>query len=142
MTICRTSKCPAAVWRSPRSRVRRPPSPPAPASSARYSPPSAPTPRPRSGASLGTRRFSGPYLRDALLDIGVGCETLETVTSWANLDALKTAVTAALSEALPEPTVVMCHISHTYATGASLYFTVVYRQDGEPSNSGWPPNAR
>jgi alkyldihydroxyacetonephosphate synthase len=77
-------------------------------------------------------RFSGPYLRDALLDIGVGCETLETVTSWANLDALKAAVTAALSEALPEPTVVMCHISHTYATGASLYFTVVYRQDGEP----------
>ena len=54
------------------------------------------------------------------------------MTSWANLDALKTAVTAALSEALPEPTVVMCHISHTYATGASLYFTVVYRQDGEP----------
>lgn len=77
-------------------------------------------------------RFSAPYMRDALLDIGVGCETLETVTSWANLDALKAAVTAALSASLPEPTVVMCHISHTYATGASLYFTVVYRQDGDP----------
>ncbi|QKT09313.1 FAD-binding oxidoreductase [Gordonia sp. X0973] len=77
-------------------------------------------------------RFSGPYLRDALLDIGVGCETLETVTTWSNLDKLKTAVTAALTEALPEPTVVMCHISHTYATGASLYFTVVYRQDDTP----------
>ncbi len=77
-------------------------------------------------------RFSGPYLRDALLDIGVGCETLETVTTWAKLDEVKAAVTAALTEALPEPAVVMCHISHTYATGASLYFTVVYRQQGDP----------
>ncbi len=76
-------------------------------------------------------RFSGPYLRDALLDIGVGCETLETVTTWAKLDDVKAAVTAALNEALPDPTVVMCHISHTYATGASLYFTVVYRQDDD-----------
>ncbi|NNG96140.1 FAD-binding oxidoreductase [Gordonia araii NBRC 100433] len=76
-------------------------------------------------------RFSGPYLRDALLDIGVGCETLETVTTWAKLDEVKAAVTASLTEVLPEPTVVMCHISHTYATGASLYFTVVYRQDGD-----------
>ncbi|MFT4200768.1 FAD-binding oxidoreductase [Gordonia sp. (in: high G+C Gram-positive bacteria)] len=76
-------------------------------------------------------RFSGPYLRDALLDIGVGCETLETVTTWAKLDELKAAVNAALAAALPEPVVVMCHISHTYATGASLYFTVVYRQEGD-----------
>ncbi|GED96181.1 FAD-binding oxidoreductase [Gordonia crocea] len=77
-------------------------------------------------------RFSGPYLRDALLDIGVGCETLETVTTWAKLEEVKAAVTAALAEALPEPVVVMCHISHTYATGASLYFTVVYRQGDDP----------
>ncbi|GAA3024409.1 FAD-binding oxidoreductase [Gordonia defluvii] len=76
-------------------------------------------------------RFSGPYLRDALLDIGVGCETLETATTWARLAEVKTAVTTALAAVLPEPTVVMCHLSHTYATGASLYFTVVYRQEGD-----------
>lgn len=77
-------------------------------------------------------RFNAPYLRDALLDIGVGCETLETATVWSKVDAVKAAVTTALTSALPEPTVVMCHISHTYAAGASLYFTVVYRQEGDP----------
>lgn len=77
-------------------------------------------------------RFNAPYLRDALLDVGVGCETLETATIWSNVDDVKAAVTAALTAALPEPTVVMCHISHTYAAGASLYFTVVYRQEGDP----------
>ncbi|MFW0789953.1 FAD-binding oxidoreductase [Gordonia sp. CPCC 205333] len=76
-------------------------------------------------------RFNAPYLRDALLEIGVGCETLETATVWSKVDAVKAAVTAALTAALPEPTVVMCHISHTYAAGASLYFTVVYRQEGD-----------
>lgn len=76
-------------------------------------------------------RFNAPYLRDALLDVGVGCETLETATVWSRVDAVKTAVTEALTAALPAPAVVMCHISHTYAAGASLYFTVVYRQEGD-----------
>ncbi|GAB17257.1 putative FAD-linked oxidase [Gordonia effusa NBRC 100432] len=76
-------------------------------------------------------RFNAPYLRDALLDIGVGCETLETATVWSKVDDVKAAVTTALTASLPEPTVVMCHISHTYAAGASLYFTVVYRQEGD-----------
>ena len=31
-------------------------------------------------------RFNAPYLRDALLDHGVFCETLETATTWSNLD--------------------------------------------------------
>ena len=31
-------------------------------------------------------RYAGPYLRDELLDRGVMVETLETATSWSNLD--------------------------------------------------------
>jgi alkyldihydroxyacetonephosphate synthase len=80
-------------------------------------------------------RFNAPYLRDALLAIGVGCETLETATTWSNLTDLKVAVTAALTEAIARsgsPALVLCHISHTYPTGASLYFTVVYRCGGDP----------
>ncbi|MGU3291227.1 FAD-binding oxidoreductase [Williamsia sp. M5A3_1d] len=86
-------------------------------------------------------RFRAPYLRDALLAIGVGCETLETATTWTKVPALREAVVAALTTALSRPAVglpdgspalVMCHISHTYPTGASLYFTVVYRMGDDP----------
>ncbi|MFC8527612.1 FAD-binding oxidoreductase [Nocardia sp. NPDC057227] len=81
-------------------------------------------------------RFGAPYLRDALLDVGVLCETLETATTWSNLSALKAAVTAALTAALQgqgTPPLVMCHVSHTYPTGASLYFTVVAKQLDDPA---------
>ncbi|MFE9788562.1 FAD-binding oxidoreductase [Nocardia salmonicida] len=80
-------------------------------------------------------RFAAPYMRDALLDVGVLCETLETATSWANLANLKVKVTGALMDALGAqgtPALVMCHISHTYPTGASLYFTVVSKQLDDP----------
>jgi alkyldihydroxyacetonephosphate synthase len=80
-------------------------------------------------------RFSAPYLRDSLLAAGALCETLETATDWSNIPALKTAVSDALTAALAEsgtPALVLCHISHVYATGASLYFTVVAGQRGDP----------
>ncbi|MFJ1706075.1 FAD-binding oxidoreductase [Kitasatospora sp. NPDC088346] len=80
-------------------------------------------------------RFDAPYLRDSLLDCGALCETLETATAWSNLDRLKGEVTAALQTALQaggSTSLVMCHISHVYATGASLYFTVLGAQKGDP----------
>jgi alkyldihydroxyacetonephosphate synthase len=80
-------------------------------------------------------RFGAPYLRDALLSAGALCETLETATNWSNLGTLKAAVTEALTAALAEtgtPALVLCHISHVYPTGASLYFTVVAGQRGNP----------
>jgi alkyldihydroxyacetonephosphate synthase len=97
----------------------------------------------RGGTSLGDGparawargRFGAPYLRDSLLDAGALCETLETATDWSNIPSLKAAVTQALTDALAEtgtPALVMCHISHVYPTGASLYFTVVAGQRGNP----------
>lgn len=80
-------------------------------------------------------RFDGPYLRDSLLDAGVFCETLETATTWANLSHLRAAVTSALREgfdAAGARSYVMCHVSHVYATGASLYFTVLAGLRGDP----------
>lgn len=79
-------------------------------------------------------RFDAPYLRDSLLKAGAICETLETATSWSNLPVLKAAVTEALTSALKASgtaALVMCHISHVYPTGASLYFTVVAGQRGD-----------
>lgn len=74
-------------------------------------------------------RFAAPYLRDALLDRGVLVETLETATTWSRLAELRAALTAALQAALADergaPVVVMGHVSHVYAEGASLYLTVV-----------------
>ncbi|WP_431962684.1 FAD-binding oxidoreductase [Nocardia sp. bgisy134] len=80
-------------------------------------------------------RFAAPYMRDALLDVGVLCETLETATTWSNIAELKAKTTAALTDSLGAqgtPALVMCHISHTYPTGASLYFTVVAKQLDDP----------
>jgi alkyldihydroxyacetonephosphate synthase len=80
-------------------------------------------------------RFGAPYLRDSLLAAGALCETLETATNWSNLGTLKAAVTDALTTSLAEsgtPALVLCHISHVYPTGASLYFTVVAGQRGNP----------
>jgi alkyldihydroxyacetonephosphate synthase len=80
-------------------------------------------------------RFAAPYMRDALLDVGVLCETLETATTWANLANLKAKVTSALTESLAGQgtlPLVMCHISHTYPTGASLYFTIIAKQLDDP----------
>ncbi|MET7327798.1 FAD-binding oxidoreductase [Nonomuraea sp. NPDC005650] len=76
-------------------------------------------------------RFSAPYLRDSLLAAGATVETLETAGFWANLPRLYDAVRLALIGALGSP-LVMCHISHVYETGASLYFTVVTAQEGDP----------
>ena len=77
-------------------------------------------------------RFHGPYLRDSLLDVGVLVETLETVTFWSNLRRVYDAVSSALTTSLGEGTLVLCHISHVYETGASLYFTVATKQSEDP----------
>lgn len=80
-------------------------------------------------------RFDAPYLRDALLGAGAVAETLETATRWSNLANLRAAVTTALTASLGAqgtPPLVMCHISHTYPTGASLYFTVACAQAADP----------
>jgi alkyldihydroxyacetonephosphate synthase len=72
-------------------------------------------------------RFNGPYLRDALLDAGAIVETLETVGFWSSLERLYESVSAAIREALTSqgtPPVILCHISHVYPAGASLYYTI------------------
>jgi alkyldihydroxyacetonephosphate synthase len=89
---------------------------------------------PRPGEAWLHSRYSGPYLRDELLTRRVFVDTLETATSWANLGTLHAAVAQALSTTLAErgtPALVMCHVSHLYPSGASLYFTFLARQEDD-----------
>ncbi|MER7246623.1 FAD-binding oxidoreductase [Kribbella sp. NPDC000426] len=85
------------------------------------------------GETWRTGRYRAPYLRDPLLDEGALVETLETAAFWSRIPALKTAVTEAILGALSAtPPLVLCHISHVYETGASLYFTVICAQSDDP----------
>ncbi|MEV6553465.1 FAD-binding oxidoreductase [Streptomyces sp. NPDC051597] len=89
-------------------------------------------------------RYNAPYLRDALLDAGAFAETLETAAFWSDIPALYEAVRTALTTTLTEagtPPLVMCHVSHVYPAGASLYFTVVSAQ-GEDAVAHWAPAKR
>ncbi len=87
------------------------------------------------GEAWRQERFEGPYLRDQLLAHGVMVDTLETATRWSNVERLHGAVGDAIAGALAAqgtPGIVMCHVSHLYETGASLYFTYIARQrDGD-----------
>jgi alkyldihydroxyacetonephosphate synthase len=78
-------------------------------------------------------RFSSPYLRDTMLDRGLGIGTLETAASWSNLqtlyDGVKTALEHAIAQTVPRPLahgMVLCHISHSWSDRASLYFTYIF----------------
>jgi alkyldihydroxyacetonephosphate synthase len=100
------------------------------------------------GLALGERpagawlrgRYAGPYLRDALLDRGVMVETLETAATWSRLAELYGAVSGALRESLSAratPPLVMCHVSHLYRSGASLYFTFIAAQEQGAELEQW-----
>ncbi|MGY1672920.1 FAD-binding oxidoreductase [Geodermatophilus sp. SYSU D00710] len=90
----------------------------------------------RVGESWRRHRYAAPYLRDRLMDAGLLVETLETAATWTALPAVYDAVRAALRASLgrgERQPLVMSHVSHGYATGASLYVTVLAdRDDGLP----------
>jgi alkyldihydroxyacetonephosphate synthase len=98
--------------------------------------------------SLGSRpgnawlrgRYDGPYLRDALLDNCFLVETLETAAEWSDLLDLYAAVREAIRttlEARGTPPLVMCHVSHLYPNGASLYFTFIAAQEQGAELEQW-----
>jgi len=72
-------------------------------------------------------RYDAPYLRDALIERGYIADSLETSTLWSNVVTVHRAVRDALARALDPHgrALVLCHLSHAYREGASLYFTFV-----------------
>ena len=95
---------------------------------------------PAPGAAWAKGRFHGAYVRDELMSRGVLVDTLETAATWTGLRDLHRDVGAALREALAARgtrAVVMCHVSHLYPTGASLYFTYFARQQAGAELEQW-----
>jgi alkyldihydroxyacetonephosphate synthase len=92
------------------------------------------------GQAWARNRYFTPYLRDDMLGRGVMVETLETATQWSDLMGLHEAVASAIRSALAErgtPALVMCHVSHLYPSGASLYFTFLARQQQGEEIEQW-----
>jgi len=83
-------------------------------------------------------RFRHPYLRDGLLDLGYATDTLETAAPWSAAAAVRSAVSGAIASALEgeqERVAVLCHISHPYRDGTSLYFTFFIRCAADPEQT-------
>ena len=85
------------------------------------------------GALYDQKKFDTPYIRDFLLDRGVLADVSETAAPWSRLALVYDAATAAAHGAFAELGVrgyVMCHLSHSYHSGACLYFTFALTPSG------------
>jgi len=80
------------------------------------------------GLSLGSyatrkwleQRYSSAYMRDPMMNAGIRIDTIETAVHYSRLVELWQAVRAYIKE--DGETLCLTHISHTYETGANLYF--------------------
>jgi len=80
-------------------------------------------------------RYEFPYLRDELLDHGIGAETFETSMTWSNLEKLRSEIYKTVEKLQKTDglkCILMSHISHSYKTGAAIYFTILYRLADNP----------
>lgn len=83
------------------------------------------------GKSFESTKYDFPHIRDYLLDRDVTTDVSETSTVWSNILPLYRQTISALRASIGESGVrpwIGCHVSHTYQTGASLYFTFGFRQ--------------
>lgn len=81
------------------------------------------------------KKFDTPYLRDFLLDMGAAGDVSETAAPWSKLIAVHENVYAAAQKAFDEIGIkgwIMSHMSHSYHSGACLYFTFAFVFDKDP----------
>lgn len=82
------------------------------------------------GRKWAEKRFTMPYLREALWQMGYAVDTLETATDWDNVDNLLERIENNLRnglEAEGEKVHVFTHLSHFYPQGSSIYTSYVFR---------------
>ena len=83
------------------------------------------------GATWSKDKFNIPYLRDYIMDYGCMADVAETSTVWSNVLPLYAGTVEAVKARFRQEDgtgYIGCHISHTYKTGACLYFTFAARQ--------------
>jgi len=81
------------------------------------------------------KKFDTPYLRDFLLDMGAAGDVSETAAPWSKLIAVHENVYAAANKAFDEIGIkgwIMSHLSHSYHSGACLYFTFAFKFGADP----------
>lgn len=88
------------------------------------------------GKSWLKTRFNLPFLRSHLLDCGIGVDTLETSITYDRILKLHDAVNIAVRKVQPVSNT-LCHISHSYPEGASLYFTIIFPIDLKKPLEQW-----
>jgi alkyldihydroxyacetonephosphate synthase len=82
------------------------------------------------------KKFDTPYIRDYLLDRGVLADVSETAAPWSRLSTVYDGVIAAAHGAFNRLDVrgyIMCHLSHSYHSGACLYFTFAINPTSQAS---------
>jgi len=87
------------------------------------------------GALYDQKKFDTPYLRDFLLDRGAAADVSETAAPWSQLQAVYDETVAAANRAYDALGVhgwIMCHLSHSYHSGACLYFTFAFVHGDDP----------
>ncbi len=87
------------------------------------------------GVLYDQKKFDTPYLRDFLLDRGAAGDVSETATTWAKLRAVHDTVYAAAHGAyasMGRQGWIMSHLSHSYHSGACLYFTFAFVFGDDP----------
>ncbi|UFU03154.1 FAD-binding oxidoreductase [Ruania suaedae] len=81
------------------------------------------------GAMYDQKKFDTPYLRDFLLDRGALGDVSETAAPWSRLGEVYVSTVRAATKAYEQIGVqgfIMCHLSHSYHSGACLYFTFAF----------------
>jgi len=86
------------------------------------------------GGLYDQKKFDTPYIRDYLLDRGALADVSETAAPWSLLPEVYDNVLGAAQAAfrsLGVPAYIMCHLSHSYHSGACLYFTFALKPSGQ-----------
>jgi len=89
------------------------------------------------GKSFEKSKYDFPYFRDFVMDYGVTADVSETATTWKNLLPLYYHTQKSIQQAIIDTGSKAwcgCHVSHTYKTGASLYFTFAFKQSSAVLN--------
>ncbi|MEZ5190472.1 MAG: FAD-binding oxidoreductase [Schumannella sp.] len=87
------------------------------------------------GVLYDQKKFDTPYLRDFLLDRGAAGDVSETAMPWSKVNQVHDNVTAAAHKAYDELGIkgwIMSHMSHSYHSGACLYFTFAFVFGDDP----------
>ncbi len=87
------------------------------------------------GVLYDQKKFDTPYLRDFLLDRGAAGDVSESAMPWSKVNQLHDAVGVAADKAFDEIGIkgwLMSHLSHSYHSGACLYFTFSFVFGDDP----------